>query len=264
MADREPVGHDASPEQEVVRLRSFPSLSYPPGSIAQVRPPRQGANLPPEMIVTFLGLYGPSGALPQHYTSLLLRRMRLKDTTLSDFLDLSNHRLLSLFYRAWEKYRLPFAYERARFDAAGRSRDLATEALYCLVGMGTRHLRGCLEIDDEAFLYYGGHFAHMPRSANGLESVLRDYFGIPVEVLQFQGQWLLLEKEDRTRVRPRLQPEGANNRLGFDAVAGRRVWDVQGKFRLRVGPLTYPQFRRLMPNGFGLRPLSQLATNCGG
>jgi type VI secretion system protein ImpH len=254
---REPVGQDGTPEREVVRFRAQPALGFPFSEVSDLRTSRDG-EVPPEMVVTFLGLFGPSGALPLHYTSLLLRRLRLRDTSLRDFLDLFNHRLVSLFYRAWEKYRLPFAYERAGLDPTRPGKDLCTEALYNLVGMGTPHLRGSLEIDDEAFLYYSGHFAHFPRTASALEALLGDYFGVPVQVLQFQGQWLLLSQEDRSCLPSRGHPQGRNNALGIDAIAGKRVWDVQGKFRLRVGPLSYPEFRRLLPNGFGLRPLCQL------
>src|SRR5262249_36267283 len=132
--------------------------------------------LPPlEMLVAFLGLTGPQGVLPQHYTALLLRRIREKDHALHDFLDLFNHRAVSLFYRAWEKYRLPFAYERSRLDGSEEA-DACTRSLYCLVGLGTGSQRGRLAIDDEAFLFYSGHFAHHPRSASGLEGLLEDYF----------------------------------------------------------------------------------------
>ena len=31
------------------------------------------------MLVTFLGLTGPNGVLPQHYTTLLLQRVRSED-----------------------------------------------------------------------------------------------------------------------------------------------------------------------------------------
>ena len=111
------------------------------------------------MVVAFMGLTGPSGVLPQHYTALLMRRLRDKDTSLRDFLDLFNHRLVSLFYRAWEKYRLPFAYERSRLDQGSRGPEKIAQALYCLVGRGTGGLRGRQEIPEEVFLYYSGHFA---------------------------------------------------------------------------------------------------------
>jgi len=55
-----------------------------------------------------------------------------------------------------------------------------------------------------------------------------------------------------------VQPTGRNNRLGVNLVIGERVWDVQSKFRVRIGPLTWRQFRSLMPNGPALRPLFQM------
>jgi type VI secretion system protein ImpH len=257
-----PVGQDAAPEREVVRFRALPSLGFPASPVAQVRQPaaEDGAAWPPpaEMVVSFLGLTGPSGALPQHYTTLLLRRIRERDYALRDFLDLFNHRLVSLFHRAWEKYRLPFAYERHKLGPAGEEADLATWGLYCLAGLGTAGLRGRLEVPDEAFLFYAGHFAHCPRSAAALEGILEDYFELPVRVQPLQGQWLALGAEERSRVPGPGCPKGRNNRLGADLVVGQRVWDVQSKFRVRVGPLGYDEFRRLMPSGDRLVPLHQL------
>jgi type VI secretion system protein ImpH len=113
----QPVGHDAPPEREVVRFRAAPSLSFPASAVCQLRAPPAGpvdGAAPPEMAVAFLGLTGPNGVLPYHYTRLLLERIRLRDYSLRDYLDLFNHRFTSFFYRAWVKYRLPFAYERNR------------------------------------------------------------------------------------------------------------------------------------------------------
>jgi type VI secretion system protein ImpH len=245
-APRQAVGADGPPEQECVRFRALPSLTFPAAPVAQVRQPADAA---PEMAVTFLGLTGPAGALPSHYTAQLMRRLRLKDTALRDWLDQFNHRLVSLFYRAWEKYRLPFSYERSRLDGPGREPDGVTQALHCLVGRGTAGLRGRQEVPDEALVYYGGHFAHHPRSTAALEGMLAEYFALPVRVLDFVGQWLPLERDDRTRLPGPRPPRGLNCRLGDGAVAGTRVWDVQGKFRLRIGPLTYRQFRRFFPVG---------------
>jgi type VI secretion system protein ImpH len=259
------VGGDQAPEREVVRFRMRPSLGFAASAVSQVRPavPRTGASdgelPPPEMEVTFLGLTGAAGVMPYHYTSLLLRRVRLKDHALRDFLDLFHHRLLSLFYRAWEKYRLPFAYERSRLDGVAAGADAVSQGLYCLVGLGTGGLRGRLAFDDEAFLYYAGHFAHAPRSAVALECLLADYFEMPVRVEQAHGQWLVLDQDDQALMPSAEHPQGRNNQLGLDLVIGERVWDIQSKFRVRVGPLTYRQFRALMPNGDGLRPLCQLA-----
>jgi type VI secretion system protein ImpH len=256
-----PVGHDEAPDREVVRFRALPSQSFPTAPVVQLKapawrdPPSGGPRTPVEMIVAFLGLTGPQGVLPPHYTALLLRRIRDKDFALRDFLDLFNHRVISLFYRAWEKYRLPFAYERSR--QAGQPADPCTQSLYCLVGLGTGGLRGRLDVADETFLYYAGHFAHSPRSAVALEGILADYFEVPVRIEQAKGQWLTLTEEDRTRL-PGWGHPAPNNQLGQGFILGERVWDAPSKFRVRVGPVSRSRFRRFLPDGDTLRALCQL------
>lgn len=264
-----PVGHDTHPTAEAVRFRSLPSLQFPPGEVASYQRPEPSRDPseplpPPEMVVSFFGLTGPLGALPQHYTSLLIERLAsYKDETLRDFLDVFNHRLVSLFYRAWEKYRFAYGYERVKVDAiadpkAKETDDLFTQVLYCLVGMGTPGLRRRLRIDDEAILYYGGIFAHYPRSAAALAGMLVDYFRLPIEVEQFSPQWLYLSLEDRSQLPSGRHPEGLNCRLGQDVVIGERIRSVESKLRIRLGPLTYAQLARFMPDGDSLRPLCQL------
>jgi len=275
IAPLEPVGCDDL-SREVAWFRAVPSLSFPSASIAQIRPPgassargsgfgnddtrTQPSLLPPnasEFLVTFFGLTGPSGVLPQHYTEMLLRRIREKDTTSRDFFDLFNHRLISFFYRAWEKHRLVVGYERAQWDLSGKP-DLITNGLYCLVGMGTEGLRGRLDVDDEAFLHYSGHFAHHPRSAIALEALLSDYLGMIAEVRQLQGQWLRLDQENLSILPGSKSLSGQNHQLGVSLILGDRVWDIQSKIRIRLGPLKWKNFQSLMPNGDGLRRVCQL------
>jgi type VI secretion system protein ImpH len=215
------------------------------------------------MTVTFLGLYGPSGILPRHYTELLLKlemyQRGPERRALRDWLDLFNHRLISLFFRSWEKYRFPLAYERGLPTAP--EPDAFTRVLYCLVGLGLPPLRGRLRvstreetptapprekmlarIDDLALLHYAGLLAQRPRSAVALEQLLGDFFGLSVRVRQFHGTWLQLERANQTQV-------GLSGcELGISAVAGERVWDVQSKVRLRLGPLRLAQFDSLLPD----------------
>lgn len=257
-----PVGEDEQPGTEAIRFRTQPGLSFPASSISRIRDLSRGAvdaDDPVrqfELWVTFFGLNAPSGALPQHYTALLLRRMRDKDFALRDFFDQFNHRLLSLFYRAERKYRWPMAFEHAR--RRGQYDD-CTQAQLCLVGLGTERLRRPATVEDEAVLYYSGHFARYPRSARGLEDVLEDFLGLPVDVRQFQGQWLRISEDDRSALLGRRSDRPSSMRLGSDAILGERVWDVQSKIRLRIGPVDYEQFRRFLPNGSALAQLRELA-----
>lgn len=249
--ERQPVGRSAPPEREVARFRSRVSLTFPASAIHEITqyedPERQ-----PEMTVAFMGLAGLLGVLPKHYTEMILERIRQRDRTLCDFLDLFNHRLISLFYRAWEKYRFPVAYERA---ALSRDRyDPFSLYLFDLIGMGTGGMRERLTVESETFLYYAGLLAQQPRSANALEALLGDYFEVAVSVEQFVGQWLRLSADQRTRLSSRDASRGA---IG-GAVLGSRFWDQQAKFRVRIGPASLAQLKELLPINASFGELVQL------
>ncbi|HKY09186.1 MAG TPA: type VI secretion system baseplate subunit TssG [Candidatus Binatia bacterium] len=249
---RSPVGQDAIPSQEVVRFQSLVSLSFPASAIYDLSRVENDPG-PSRMVVTFMGLMGLMGVLPRHYTELLLERVRYKDFALRDFLDLFNHRIISLFYRAWEKYRFPLAYERSRISN-GNEYDPFSLGVFHLVGMGTGGLRGRLRSGDEALLYYSGLLSQQPRSATALEAMLGDYFGVTVRVKQFIGAWLKIPKENQTR----LGGDYGNNDLGNTAMLGSKCWDQQAGFRLLIGPLSFKQFRVLLPDGTGFASLVEL------
>ncbi len=257
-----PVGHDYAPHREIVRFRAFPSHSFSSAEIISFVPSApQSGQIVAEMTVSFLGLIGPVGALPQHYTQTIIDRLRLKDYALRDFLDLFNHRTISLFYRAWEKHHVPPLLERAK---AEQQEDSFTRALFCLVGLGRPALRDRLEVEDETFLYYAGLFAHYPRNALSLENMLTDFLQLPAIVQQFQGEWLDLETQEQTALPGGACPEGLNCQLGVTAIAGERVWSIESRFRLRLGPMNYREFCSFYPQSRRLRQLGQLVRTYAG
>jgi type VI secretion system protein ImpH len=257
---RQPVGRVARPAAEVVRFRALPAVMFPASALYDLARPTAGVPHP-VMTVTFLGLFGPSGVLPRHYSELILRQDREvrgpERYALRDWLDLFNHRLIALFYRAWEKYRFYIPFERGEYRNA--EADTFTRGLFSLVGLGFPALRHRLRvavpapavphgreqvlarIDDLALLHYAGFFARRIRCAVSLEALLNDYFGVEVRLLQFVGQWLLIDRTEQTQL------DGASA-LGTNAVAGERVWDVQGKVRIRLGPLPLARFQEFLPD----------------
>lgn len=261
------VGLTGPAEREPVRFSALPSTSFPPSAVVDLSPPALDRRGPATMTVSFFGLIGPKGVLPQHYTEMVMRQEReiTRDPekgALRAWFDLFNHRLIGLFYRAWEKYRFFVSYERtARRPGRDPGRDPFTAALLCLIGLGTRGLRERLgvtpppgstpadgpsaRVDDLALLHYAGILAQRTRNASGLQTLLEGYFGLPIEVRQFQGQWLSLEPSRQSRLGG---GAGAHNALGRDVVAGSRVWEIRSKIRLRLGPLSYANFRSFLPD----------------
>lgn len=252
-----PVGYDTTQKKETVRFKIDPSLKYPDGHIttlqeAEINPAKNSLH-PAVAHISFMGLTGPSGVLPMHYSELILEQNRNKDYAMRDFFDLFNHRTVSLHYRGWEKYRVQYNFERVRRE--GQQTDNFSKLLKSLTGLTqtNQHV-----VTDDSLLFYAGHFAQKRRSAASLESVLSDYFAVPVKLEQFIGSWNRLQDSECTRTPSKDIPHGQFNRLGKDTIIGKRVWYSQGKFRLQLGPLSQTQFKQFLPGSDGLKKLKQI------
>jgi len=235
LPQRTSVGKFAHPATEVARFAAHPSLAFPASQIQGMEWPADG---PVEMTVNFMGLTGPQGVLPNPYTSLIIERLRASDTTLRDFLDIFNHRIISLFYRAWRKYRFDVACEHGE-------RDLFSRHLLSLLGLGTEGMRDRQAVSDDALIYYAGLLGQRPRSAQALQQILSDYFEVPVAIEQFAGGWYRLDPETQCR----LEGNNESGELGLGAVVGDEVWNEQSKVRIVLGPLSLERYADFLPYG---------------
>jgi type VI secretion system protein ImpH len=200
------------------------------------------------MLVNFMGITGPMGVLPYCYTELILERARAKDRTLAAFLDIFNHRMISFFYRAWEKHRFPVTYYLG-------DEDLFTHHLLDLIGLGTPALQGRQAVPDDALLHFSGLLGMQSRSAAALEAILSDYFQVPVEVEQFSGAWYRLDPATQTCME---EDDNDSQQLGGGAVVGNEIWDQRSRVRVKLGPLTLAQYRDFLPEGTAFEPLRAL------
>lgn len=236
-SDKVPIGIGSTPRNELVRLRGNPSLSFPASQLNKLetvyneRTNEESIRL----TINFMGMIGIVGVLPTHYSELIIERARYNDTTLWDFTDIFTHRAVSLFYRAWEKYRFPVQYERGN--------DNFTSYLFDFVGLGTEGIRGNMDLDDEALLPYAGLIIQKPHSSTALSQIVTDYFRTNAKIQQFFGQWLDLDSESISRLGK------ANSQLGESSILGSRIWDQQSKFRLVLGAMSFKQFAAFLPNG---------------
>jgi type VI secretion system protein ImpH len=247
-AGRERVGEFAPPSREAVRFGANPTTAFPASEVHSITWNDEGK--PPQMLVNFLGLTGPLGTLPLYYTELLIARLRERDTTLADFLDLFNHRVMSLFYGAWRKYRFTVAYERGEQEGF-------SQHLLALIGLGTPGLQKRLSVPDDTLTFYAGLLSPHPRSAIALKQLLNDYFEVPVDIVQFAGSWYPLERPTQCCLDDTGTP---SEQLGLGAVVGDEIFDHQSVIRLRLGPLKLEQYLDFLPGRRGnqsLRALTQ-------
>ncbi len=247
-------------DREPIRFRTTNSLSFPAGEIAELETKRvataEGATRwRYDMTVTFLGLLGSVSPLPPYYLESLKVDEGSSDEerALVDFLNLFNHRLVTLFYGIWRKYRYHLVYKTG-------ARDRFSHRMFNLLGLDTNDFSGArpwhqAEIDWIRLLPFAGLLSQYCHSASTLEAIVSAYFGgIPVRIEECCLRRVEVCEEQRNRL------GGANSRLGDSLILGTRVYDISGKFRAHIGPLDRDAFRRLLPEGEDHRTLCALLT----
>lgn len=216
---------------EAVRLSSHVSLDF---DASDVQDAQRGARSgePFTLSTPVLSLLGQAGPMPAAFTELVIARNAAKDFATAEFLDIFQHRLLSLFYLGRKRHRP----------------SIGGDAHSASVGRATRRLCGSAHAvaqDDGRWLRHAGLLAGAPRSMTALCALLEDRYQIRFRGEQFVGQWLPLESDDLTLL-------GDTERapvLGHNALLGRQAWDQSAAIRLHATDLTLAQVMQLLPGG---------------
>jgi len=231
------VGYSNRPQDDPVRFCQNASLAFAPAALQAYEGPTQERAA--RMIVNFFGLLGTNGPLPQHITEYVRDRLRNHaDPTLAGFLDIFNHRMISLFYRAWACNQQTMSYDRPGDDPF---------AIYIgsLFGIGQDSCRTRDAVSDLAKLHYAGRLTCQTKNTEGLRELLHDYFGIEVEIHEFVGQWIDLPQEYCCS----LGQSPDTGRVGATVIVGSRFWECQQKFRITFGPMSFSNYQRMLPGG---------------
>ena len=241
--DRPRLGDATRPVDEPFRFAQEASLIFAPAPLAAFERAEEASGLP-RLVQRVFGFLGPNGALPTHLTEYARERQLYNgDRTFGRFLDMLLHRFGLLFYRAWARTQPVVQLDRP--DDAQIVRHLGS-----LLGLIEPSTRNRDALGDFPKLFFVGRLARSVRDADGLEAWLTLQFGGPVQVDQFQGHWMTLGREERSRLK-----RDGQSAVGRGAVLGKSVWDVQHKFRIAIGPLAWERFAALLPDG---RQLAQL------
>lgn len=227
-----PLGDDPNIEHQPVSLKSRVLLSYPSSDISVIQK-NEGEIAPSEMHVNFFGIGGSQGPLPMPYTETLMSRIAQKDFVMRDFLDIFNHRLLSILHKVKKKHNISLSPTDPHNTPHAR-------ILSHLVGLSKPALKNRFSAPDDHFFGLGAFIWQRHRSIVGLATFLQDFFKVPVSIDQFKGTWKDMAAEEITYIGKRRT--GKNNVLGRTAALGTRFWDQQGLIQINLGPLTYKTF----------------------
>jgi type VI secretion system protein ImpH len=213
------------PDGAPCRFLGSAALTPASSEVVAARPP-DGAR-PMEMTLPFPSLFGWDGPLPYAWTEELIWAQA---PALRDFLDCFNHPLM------WQHGR---ARALAHPESATEAGEIAGATLIRLAEglLGVALPTG---LPKTLLVRYFSLFQQIPSRA-AMESLLSDYFDVPVRAAPVRRVWRRLTAAQAARV-------------GFT-----QIDEPLGGLQLRVGPMSRARYEAFVPGGGALRPLLQLA-----
>ncbi|GAA0598302.1 type VI secretion system baseplate subunit TssG [Caenispirillum bisanense] len=238
-----PLGTGMDPEVEAVRIEQEPGLGFPASDVSGLREDADGM---PVLRTPALGVAGIGGPLPYAFTETLTERVARRDTAMASFLNMFNHRLVSLLYRV-RRSTLPLLDGQPEYS-------LLATALRSFAGIGTPGLEERVEdTRDRMLLGFTAILADRRRSAAGLRALIAGVFAAEVSVGSFEGRWLDLEPDSHTRLAGANAAAGGLGTsvqpLGQGALLGTRVWDQHAGFRLAITVARLDAYSDFLPTG---------------
>ena len=244
------LGGTGPPAAERLRLRpeaSFGSQTAPVSALDTI----EEDPLRYLLTVSVFGLYGADCPLPDSYTRRVLpEELELpfherRQNPVRDFLDIFNHRLLSLLYRSWLKYQVT-----AQYDVWHPGTSLP-DYLFALLGLEAAEVRQTLSISPRRLLPCAGLFTQKPHSADSLARIVGEYFHLPIRVQECIGRWVDIGSEQRWAL------GSARGTLGRGVLLGTRFF-IRDRFRVVIGPLTLARYTAFLPGQRGLNELREM------
>ncbi|TBW36602.1 type VI secretion system baseplate subunit TssG [Siculibacillus lacustris] len=236
------IGHAATRREDYAKLGQNPFFEFPASNLEQATDLGDGRW---RILVKFLGLLGPQGALPLTTNEEAKVWLDARDDSFVRFLDLFNHRPLQLFYRAWADSRPIAQHERP-------AEDRFAAYIGSTIGLGTAIYRDLDTVPDAQKLAHAGLAGPAAKSAVRLEQLFLGVLGLRAEVEEFVGSRLPVEPEDRTRI------GGANAGLGSDVMLGATFFSVSDKIRIRLHVADLAEYEKVLPVGALAEPIADL------
>ena len=260
--DAPPLGTTDSPAADPIRFRSRAQLGFPGREIDAIRFDADNPAPPPSVVTTFLGLYGVDARMPAYFVDEMAQN-RDGAESLSAFLDLFHHRIITQYYRIARKYRYPVGFRRDGTDPVSRyllsfagfgfstSTRIATPAPRLGEAAQVRETSTARQMltkvaDKRRLLSMLGLAMQRTRTAEGLAGVLRHTVpDATITVEEFHPVWR--EVND-------IEPAA----LGEQCLLGRGFYDRGNTVRIIITPASRETVLALVPGQSAHREIMAL------
>ncbi|MDR5774825.1 MULTISPECIES: type VI secretion system baseplate subunit TssG [unclassified Caballeronia] len=252
--NRPGFGERDTPEHEPVRFRPRPRMGFPAGEMASVEFADEGdALLAPTVRTTFMGLYGVDATMPTHYLDDIVQREEGHEAV-EAFLDQFNHRLATLLYRAWKKYRYPESFCHG-------GTDQHSQKLLCLAGFGWGNKPARAGLPESRMLALLSLMVQRTRTPEGLAGVIA--LGAPGVEVRVDEFWPVAKRTEQgsplSAKDVGAASAGSKRRgLGGGYVLGKRITYRSRAVRVTMRPRDAEQANDLLPGGWLHRDLMAL------
>lgn len=230
------VGEGVDPSRESVRFRALVSMEFAQSDVSRavLSGAKDEPSVPHLVETQFFGLAGLQGPLPAPYTQRILARIQERDYSMRDFLDIFNHRLLSLLHKVRKNYWVGVSAAFPEDTAVGR-------VLQAFIGENSWLKNHMVPV--RSLLSMAVCFWQRPRSAELLRMLLSIFLRTHVALKLFEYGWRRIHQDQQTAVGQRYAA------LGVDAVLGKRFLDTSYSFTIVVGPVSLERYFSLLRGG---------------
>ncbi|WP_244548216.1 type VI secretion system baseplate subunit TssG [Bosea vaviloviae] len=227
------IGDSSATREDYVALGQDPYMDFPASTLAKAGADATGRM---RILVKFLGLLGPQGALPYATTEEVHAWLIAGDDAFPRFLDLFQNRFLQLFFRSWADARPVAQHDSLDHD---RFFDFVGSG----IGLGSAPYRGLDATPDALKASFSGLLGAQAKSAARLRGFLEGMFDLKVEIDEFVGMKIEFEESDRSSL------GGRHARLGVDMLIGAGVFSIEDKIVVRLHTADLDEYRRFLPSG---------------
>jgi len=245
--EEQKIGKHNNPSSETVRLRNEASLCFPVSQITELHDLSTPERERWELQTTLFGLYGSCSPLPLEYMSSLVSLDEENEEPIQrirGFLDIFNHRLLSLGYRIERKRLLYESSQRTR-------RSHFTDACFAISGYDMfqkSEETSALTFNQLRSIQIAKIAGLMSSSASSLvrwlKALFRDFEFSVTECVQ---RWVQLNDSACSSLGVARSSLGSASSGGGAVLLGNRLVDKESKFCVAVGPMKWDGFISFLP-----------------